>query len=81
MRCPFGMDWEDKAGRSSRLDREHRIPFWLALIEMHGDGYRYGMLSGRNLPFVFERLIEYLRQARISRQQISEGASEHFIKN
>ena len=79
LRCPFGIDWEDKAGRSSRLDREHRIPFWLALIEMHGDGYRYGMRSGRNLPFVFERLIEYLRQARISRQQASQGASEHFI--
>ena len=46
---------------------------------MHGDGYRYGMRSGRNLPFVFERLIEYLRQARISRQQASQGASEHFI--
>ena len=79
MHCPFGIDWEDKVGGSSHLDRDHRIPVWFALIEMHGDGYRYGMRSGRNLPFVFDRLIECVRQARIARQQVSQGASEHLI--
>ena len=61
LRCPFGIDWEHEPGRISRLDREHRIPFWLALIEMHGDGYRYGMGSDRSLPVVFDGFIECLR--------------------
>ena len=64
LRCPFGVDWENKSGGCSHLDRLHRIPFWLALREMHGDGYRYGMQSDRNLPYVFDRLIECLVQGR-----------------
>ena len=64
MRCPFGVDWEDKSGGCLRLDKFHRISFWLALIEMHGDGYRYGVRSDRNLPFVFDGLIECLVQVR-----------------
>ena len=79
LRCPFGIDWEDKSGGCLRLDRLHRIPFWLVLIEMHGDGYRYGMRGDRDLPFVFDRLIKCLRQRRIARQQASQGASEHLI--
>ena len=55
LRCPFGVDWENESGGCSPL---HRIPFWLALMEMHSDGYRYGIQSDRTLPYVFDRLIE-----------------------
>ena len=79
LRCPFGVDWEEQSGGGARLDRLHRIPFWLALMEMHGDGCRYGFQSDRNLPYVFERLIECLTQGRLARQQASRGASEHLI--
>ena len=59
--------------------RLHKNPFCLALMEMHGDGCRYGFQSDRNLPYVFERLIECLTQGRLARQQASRGASEHLI--
>ena len=75
--CPIGIDWENQSGGCSRLDRLHRIPFWLALIEMHGDGHRYGVRSDRNLLFVFDELIECLRLRRMTRQQASQGASGH----
>ena len=79
LRCPFGVDWENQSGGCSRLDRLHRIPFWLALMEMHGDGYRYGSQSDRHLPYVFDRLLDCLTQERIARQQVSRGASENLI--
>ena len=79
LRCPFGIDWVDKSGGCLCLDRLHRIPFWLVLIETHGDGYRYGMRGDRDLPFVFDRLSECLRQIRIARHQASQGAAEHLI--
>ena len=79
LRCPFGIDWENEPGGISRLDRQHRIPYWLALIELHGDGYRYGMERDRSLPVVFDRLIECLRLKRMARVQASQGASEHLI--
>ena len=79
LRCPFGIDWEDEPGGVSRLDRHHRIPYWLALLELHEDGYRYGMESERSLPVVFDRLIECLEQKRRARMQAPKGASEHLI--
>ena len=79
LRCPFGIDWENEPGGVSRLDREHRIPYWLALIEMHGDGYRYGTGSDRSLPVVFDRFIEWLEQKRRARLQASQDASEHLV--
>ena len=79
LRCPFGIDWEDEPGGISRLDRQHRIPYWLAPIELHGDGYRYGMGSDRSLPVVFNRLIECLKLKSMARAQASQGASEHLV--
>ena len=79
LRCPFGIDWEDEPDAISRRDRQHRVPYWLALIEMHGDGYRYGMGSDRSLPVVFDRRIECLKQRRTARVQVSQGASERVI--
>ena len=79
LRCPFGIDWENEPGGISRLDRQHRIPYWLALIELHGDGYRYGMGSDRSLPVVFDRFIECLKQRRTARVQVSQGVSEHVL--
>ena len=52
LRCPFGVDWLDQFRVCSRLDRAHRLPFWLALMEMHGDGYHYGIKSDRHLSYV-----------------------------
>ena len=68
LRCPFGVDWLDHFGGGSRLDRAHRIPYWLSLMEMHGDGYRYGIQSDRHLPYVFDKLLESLKQSRLARQ-------------
>jgi len=48
-------------------------------MEMHSDGYRYGIQSDRKLPYVFDRLIDCLTQGRIARQQASQGASDHLI--
>ena len=79
LRCPFGADWLDQVRGGSRLDRAHRIPFWLALMEMHGDGCRYGIKSDHHLPSVFDKLLESLTQSRLARQQALRGASEHMI--
>ena len=79
LRCPFGIDWEDEPGGVSCLDRHHRIPYWLALMELHGDGYRYGMERDRSLPMVFDRLIECVEQKRRARMEAPEGASEQLI--
>ena len=79
LRCPFGVDWLDQFGDSSRLDRAQRIPFWLALMEMHREGYRYGIQSNRHLPYVFDKLLESLTQRRLARQQAPQGASEHLV--
>ena len=77
--CPFGVDWLNQCGDSSRLDRTHRIPFWLALMEMHCDGYPYGIQSDQHLPYVFVKLLESLTQNRLARQQAPRGASENWI--
>ena len=80
LRCPFGVDWLDHFGGGSRLDRAHRIPYWLSLMEMHGDGYRYGIQSDRHLPYVFDKLLESLTQSRLAWQQARRGASEQLIR-
>ena len=59
LRCPFGVDFETQSCTESRLDRNHRIPFWLALMEQHSDGYRYDCHSDKNLPHVFQELHHY----------------------
>ena len=77
--CPFGADFEESSGAGSRLCSVHRIPFWLALLELHGDGHRYGVESERRLPYVFEQVIGILRQRRVARQEASPGAAEHSL--
>ena len=37
-------------GAGFRLSSLHRIPFWLALLEMHGEGYRYAAQNEQQLP-------------------------------
>ena len=34
LRCPFGSDFEEQGRTGTRMDRSHRIPFWLALVEL-----------------------------------------------
>ena len=79
MRCPFGSDFEDQCGAGCRLDSCHRIPFWLALMESHGDGYRYGTESDRHLPLVFEKVVEIITNRRECRQESTQGAPEHMV--
>ena len=55
------------------------MTLWKALLEMHGDAYRYGAQSERQLPYVFEQIIGILRQRRVARQAASPGASEHSV--
>ena len=58
------------------MDRSHRIPFWLALMELYGDGYRYGNHSDKHLPYVFEQVVDVLVSRR---QERSQGVPEHLI--
>ena len=48
-------------------------------MELHGDGYRYGAVSDRHLPFVFETVAERIMHKRESCQNSSEGASEDMV--
>ena len=57
------------------MDRSHRIPFWLALLELHSDGCRYGSHSDKHLPHVFEQAVGVLAS---KRQERSQGAPEHL---
>ena len=76
LRCPFGTDFEEQDRTGTRMDGSHRIPFWLALVELHSDGYRYGSQSDKHLPHVFEQVVDVLVNKRRDRFQ---GASEHLI--
>ena len=60
LRCPFGTDFEEQSCAGTRMDRGHRIPFWLTLVELHSDGYRYSSQSDQNLPSVFEKVADLL---------------------
>ena len=79
LRCPYGIDFEEQCGTGSHINRGHRVPFWLALMELHGDGYRYGTESERHLPFVFEKVVQIVTNRRESRQESAQGASEHLL--
>ena len=54
-RCPFGQDFEEHALQQRRQANQSKalrlVPWWLALMELHGDGYRHGMGHGQELPF------------------------------
>ena len=75
-RCPFGSDFEEQGRAGTHMDRSHRIPFWLALLELHSDGHRYGSHSDKHLPHVFEQVVDVLVS---KRQERSQGAPEHLI--
>ena len=40
------------------MDRSHKIPFWLALVELYSDGYRYSSHGDEHLPYVFEQVVD-----------------------
>ena len=79
LRCPFGTDFEEQSCMGTRMDRGYRIPFWLACVELHSDGYRYGVESDKNLPYVFEKVVDILTAKRLARREPSQGATEHLI--
>ena len=79
LRCPFGTDFDEQCGAGSRIDGGHRVPFWLALMELHGDSYRYGADSDRHSPFVFEKVVEILTDRREARREFAQGAPEHLL--
>ena len=58
------------------MDRSHRIPFWLALVELYSDGYRYGRHGDEQLPYVFEQVVDVLLTKRRERSQ---SPPEHVI--
>ena len=76
LRCPFGSDFEEQGRTGNRMGRSHIIPFWLALVELYSDGYRYGCHSDKHLPHVFEQVVDVLLTKRRERSQ---GAPEHLI--
>ena len=75
LRCPFGTDFQEQSCTGTRIDGSHRIPFWLALVELYGDGYRYGSHSDKHLPHVFEQVVDVVVS---KRQERSQGAPEHL---
>ena len=75
LRCPFGTDFEEQSCVGTRMDRGHRIPFWLAFVELHSDGYRYSYQSDQNLPYVFEKVVDLLTSKRQARQETSQAGS------
>ena len=76
LRCPFGSDFEEQGRTGTRIDGTHRIPFWLALVELYSDGYRYGSHSDKQLPYVFEQVVAVVVS---KRQEKPQGAPEHLV--
>ena len=76
LRCPFGSDFEEQCRTGNRMDCSHRIPCWLALVELYSDGYRYGCHSDTHLPYVFEQVVDVLLAKRRERYQ---GAPEQLF--
>ena len=74
LRCPFGSNFEEQGRTGTRMDRSHRIPFWLALMELHSGGYRYGAQSDQHLPYVFETVVDLLATKRLARRVPPQGA-------
>ena len=58
------------------MDRTHRIPFWLALVELYSDGYRYSSYGDKQLPFVFDQVVDVVL---IRRRERAESTPEHAI--
>ena len=83
VRCPFGADFEEHAATASAgpLYRPHRdsLPWWLALVELHGDGYRFGASLDRELPYVFGLVADAVASKRAAREALPGGAPEHTL--
>ena len=79
LRCPFGVDFVEESNAGVRADGRYRIPWWLALMELHGDGYRYGTNVNREMPYVFETRVGDVARRREAPQAQSQGASEHLL--
>ena len=75
--CPYGADFAKDQAAASRLDRTERMPFWLALMELHSYDYRYGQQGTLRLPGVFEEAVELVKGVR---QQIgAHGAASVLV--
>ena len=83
VRCPFGADFEEHAATASAgpLYRPHKdsLPWWLALVELHGDGYRFGASLDRELPYVFGLVADAVASRRAAREALPGGAPEHTL--
>ena len=83
LRCPFGVDFEGQVigavGNLSGRAGMQSLPWWLALMELHGDGHRYGTNSDRELPCVFELLVAAVARKREAREAAPGGAAEHSL--
>ena len=65
LRCPYGIDFDEQCGMGCNLDSGHRIPFWLALMELYSDGYRYDCHSDKNVPHVFQEVVNLRRDLKL----------------
>ena len=68
-RCPFGTDFEKQSCMGTRMGRVHRIAFWLAFMQLHSDGYRFGLQSNQNLPYVCANVIDILTTKRLVQRE------------
>ena len=66
-RSPYGHAFEEHCSTEDYLNSGHRIPYWLALMELHSEGYRYGVESEHMLPYVFEQVFDLLMTSRLAR--------------
>ncbi len=74
LRCPFGVDWGNVRFENARIDGRYRTLYWLPLMELYHDGYRYGNQSECAMPYVFGKIMDLIAQRRSA--QGSETRSE-----
>ena len=55
------MDLDGSSVTAKRLNYLQGIPFWLALAELYGGGYRYGIHSDQHLPYVFADVVDVIK--------------------
>ena len=82
-RCPFGVDFEEQTvgqiGRPGNRSARMIVPWWLALMELYGEGFRYGSASDRELPYRFDLVVAAITQRRAAWQAAPGGAAEHSL--
>ena len=79
-RCPFGTDFEKQSCMGTRMDRGHRISYWLALIEFYSDGDRFSIQSSQHLAYVFENNVTISTTKRLVRRESPQGGPRHLIE-